>query len=281
MYRVKSTSTTPLGLAEFLALAAPFALHLAVGRYNFIVKAIGAAALLLFVYVIKLTDARLGMAGVFVGSLAYLFGWAVARWLKERGSLVKATIVFAYPALFCAAVTATFFVGKLRKAIWGGGATRASNNGRQAQLDRGIPIVLEQPWGHGPGQGGRALGYYSFSFLTIDNYYLAVALEYGIIGFVMYYGMILLAIWNGGKYYIERADLEDREQALLLPITASLCTFFVIKSVFSNQDNHPLMYMMLGMVVALVYRIKSAQPKPIPAPAGRWSRRRHGNARIA
>lgn len=278
MYRVKSTSTTPLGLAEFLALAAPFALHLMVGRYNLFIRAIGAASVLLFTYVIKLTDARLGMAGLFVGGLTYLLGWSVARWLKEKGSLIKAAIVFAYPAFFCMAVAATFFVGKLRKSIWGTGATKASNNARQAQIDRGIPIVLEQPWGHGPGQGGRALGYYSFSFLTIDNYYLAIALEYGIIGFILYYGMILLAIWNGGKYYALHSDLRDREQALLLPITASLCTFFVIKAVFSNQDNHPLMFMMMGMVVALVYRIKAAQPSEPAKIKGRKPQRRLGNA---
>jgi hypothetical protein len=36
--------------------------------------------------------------------------------------------------------------------------------------------------------------------------------------------------------------------------------FFVIKSVFSQQDNHPLVFMMLGMVVALVWRIQQQRP---------------------
>jgi hypothetical protein len=43
--------------------------------------------------------------------------------------------------------------------------------------------------------------------------------------------------------------------------------FFVVKLVFSQQDNHPLIYMMMGMLMALFLRIKksgSSDAAPTP-----------------
>ena len=51
----------------------------------------------------------------------------------------------------------------------------------------------------------------------------------------------------------------DRDAALLTPLTVALTNFFVIKAVFSQQDNHPLYFMMLGMLVALVWRSQQQQ----------------------
>ena len=38
LYRCLSVATTPLGTAELLGLTMPFALHLALGRYNVVVR---------------------------------------------------------------------------------------------------------------------------------------------------------------------------------------------------------------------------------------------------
>jgi hypothetical protein len=42
-------------------------------------------------------------------------------------------------------------------------------------------------------------------------------------------------------------------------------TFLIIKSVFSETYNHPIMFMMLGIVMALTYRI-SQETGAFPAP---------------
>jgi hypothetical protein len=107
--------------------------------------------------------------------------------------------------------------------------------------------------------GASALGNYTpGGILTIDSYYLAVGLEYGILGFIVYYGMLLLAIRYGAKYSVN-VHKYDREYAFLIPITIALTNFLIIKSVFSQQDNHPLIFMMLGMLVALIYRARNLE----------------------
>jgi hypothetical protein len=70
--------------------------------------------------------------------------------------------------------------------------------------------------------------------------------------------MILVAISYGAKYAF-KSDAQKGEFGFFIPLTISLTNFFVIKSVFSNDDNHPLAFMMMGMIVALVYRFQQVQ----------------------
>ena len=103
--------------------------------------------------------------------------------------------------------------------------------------------------------GGDTLQYYSpAGLLTIDTYYLVIALEYGVLGFLLYYIMIVFTGVRAVQLSL-KSDLVTSDYIFLAPISIALLEFFVIKSVFSQQDNHPLIYMMLGAVAALGARI--------------------------
>jgi hypothetical protein len=167
-----------------------------------------------------------------------------------------------YPVIFCFAITATFMIGKLRRALWGGGETRASTDARVEQYHLGIPLILKHPWGYGIGQGGGTLGYAPFGFLTIDTYYLVLALEYGVVGFVVYLSFIGFGIWGAGKELLTRGELVN-DRGLMAPLAIALLNFIVIKSVFAQQDNHSVAFMMMGMIVAI-----SSQSKTSNGPAG-------------
>ena len=256
VYRTKATFSTPLGMAEFLALSMPFVIHLMMGRYRLITRLIAAASLPIMVHAVILTDSRLGVVGTIMSFLLYFMFWAVLRWRRNRSDLLAPAILFASPAVVVATVMATFFVRRLRLMVWGGGAQAASNEGRADQLDKGLPMVLKNPIGHGPGQAAETLGHHGGGgVLTIDNYYLAIGLEYGVVGFVAFYGMFILAGYQAGKRAITMSGSGPREFDLFVPLTVSLANFIVIKSVFSQQDNHPIVFMMLGMIVALAYRL--------------------------
>src|SRR3569833_3291834 len=96
------------------------------------------------------------------------------------------------------------------------------------------------PFGYGIGMGGETLGFGRelSGMITIDTYYLSVLLEYGVIGFIVYYGMFAIAIYNGGLKSLFSKTLSE-DKSFVLPITVSLITFIVIKSVFCQQDNQP------------------------------------------
>lgn len=263
-YRVQSVHSTSLGLAEFIALATPFVIHFMMGAFNNRVKIAAAATLPIFFYTILATDSRLGVVGFFLGSLLYTFAWSLMRWRNNRDSILGPAIVLAYPAFFCAFVAATFFVQRLKGMVWGNGATKYSDQGRMDQLRAGIPKVLTHPQGYGASRGAEELGYTNLGgTMTIDNYYLLTALDYGILGLIFYYGTILIVIYNAGKFGLV-SKVKTREHTFLIPLGISLAVFFVIKSIFSQTYNHTLQFMMMGMVAALIFRVRNGDEAGLP-----------------
>jgi hypothetical protein len=260
-YRTQSTFSTSLGLAEYIALAMPFVLYFLSENYRWYFRIAAAITVPFLIYVVLLTDARLGLIGCLLAMLGYGLAWPLFRWRRTRDSIVGPAIVLAYPLIFSAAIAATLFVGRIRGLVWGSSATaQGSSQARVDQYNLGLPKIVTHPWGYGAGMGGDALGYRTpGGFLTIDSYFLSIALEYGVVGFILYYGMIALSVYAAGRGLLLKRSVE-REMALLVPVTLSLLNFVVIKSVFSQDQNHPLVFMMMGMVVALVYRRNKAAP---------------------
>jgi hypothetical protein len=257
VHRVQAVFTTPLGLAEYMALTLPFVAHFLREEFEWKVRAAAALTIPFILYIIVLTDSRLGIVGCLATLMAFTFIWAWRRRREDKKNPFWTAIVACYPLIFCAAVASTFFVGRIRARVWGTGSAQFSTQSRSEQYHLGIPKILSHPWGYGIGQSGFALGFVDSSgFGTIDTYYLAIGLEYGVIGFLAYYGMILFALYAAGKTALSPQPLKG-ESALLIPISISLLNFIVIKSVFSQQDNHPLIFMVLGMLAALLWRLRN------------------------
>lgn len=257
-HRVQAVFGTALNLAEFLALATPFVMFFMFTARNL---AIRAALLLLFLplifYVILVSQSRLGMVGFFGSCMLYLLVWSYRRWRRDKSDLIGPALVFSYPATFALFMTATFFVGRLRLLIWGGGAHQASSDSRDAMWEMAMPLVAKWPIGYGIGQGASTLGFTNRAgTVTIDSYFLTILLEYGIAGFAVYYGMFVAGVLRAFTY---SPLANDEETALLTPLAIALAVFVVIKYVLSQDQSHGLAFMMLGMVVALVHRIRRDQ----------------------
>lgn len=256
IYRVQSKFTTPLGFAEFLALSAPFILHIMMRSKNVLIIVAAALTLALQFWCIRLTDSRLGVVGFFMTFLLYMLVWGGLRWYRDRDSLFGPAVVIAYPITLAAFFAATLFVGRLNAMVWGTGAQQFSTESRKVQVAMGLPKIFKAPWGNGIGRGAEELGFTNLAgILTIDTYYLLVALEFGILGFLIYFGMIISTIVGGGKQLI-RVRAADADGAMLAPLLIALTNFLVIKSIFSQQENHPLAFVMMGAVVVLAWRIK-------------------------
>lgn len=268
IHRVQATFSTSLGLAEFLALCVPFIIHFAFGPYRLAIRIASGLSIPFLLYIVLLTDSRLGLVGFLLGFLIYMFFWAALRWRRSKESIFGPAITLAYPVIFTLAITATFFVGRIRNAIWGTGASQASTEGRISQYQNAIPMILKNPFGHGMGQGAGTLGQRNpAGVLTIDTYYMLIGLEYGLLGIVAFYGMLIAAIYYTGKYAINMVP-SNNDTALLMPLSVALVNFLVIKAVFSQQDNHPLIFMMIGMGAALVYRVKTENAQRGGLPTG-------------
>lgn len=256
-YRTSSVFSTPLGLSEFLALALPFMMHFAASpNYRFLVRLAAAVSVIFVWQVILETDSRLGVLGLFLSLMLYLLYWAILNWRRHRGSLIPTAILAAYPTIFVMFIVASFTVGRIRAKVWGTGQYSDSNQARIDQLHQGIPMVITHPLGHGVGMGADALGFTNLAgTLTIDNYLLNVALESGFLGMVAFVAMFAVSAWTASKHALSMGK-RDPEYEFLIPLGISLIVFLVGKTVFAEDDSHPLMFMVMGVVAGLAYRIQ-------------------------
>jgi len=261
-YRLKGMTVHPLVLAELMATSAPFVAHAIVTVKHFSMK-IAACVLLLGMFLVIIgTDSRLGVLGFFVSLLIYGGLWSVRRWRHRSRDILGPALIAGYVlgafAFFALALT----WNRLHKMIFGGGAQQASDAARHAQWQALWPKLAQWPLGHGPGNSGSVLGYVnSGGVATVDSYVISVLLDYGVIGFVAFYGMFIVAVVQSGKLAIENPD--DRA-SMLMPIAATFFSFMVIKTVLSQEQNHSFIFMLLGMFVALRYSIvHDAAAKPL------------------
>jgi hypothetical protein len=253
-HRVQSVFSTSLGLSEFLALAIPFVLHFVRPEFNWKLRLAALISVPTFIYVIVLSQSRLGLVGSMVSLIAFLFIWAYRRRMADKKNPFWTGIVAAYPVIAALIVASTFFVGRIHARVWGNGPQQFSDHSRMEQWRLGIPKILTHPWGYGIGNGNEALGFIDVNgAMTIDSYYLLIALEYGIIGFFLFYGIFALAMYEAGKVALSTAPHED-DSALLIPAGISLLSFVVIKAVFAQADNHAITFAVVGMIVALMWQ---------------------------
>ena len=262
IYRVQSKFTTPLGLAEFLGLMTPIVLYFLIFARHLAVKLAALASLPLILYTILLTDSRLGFVGFSMSFLLFLLAWAIMRWMRVKGSIFGPAVTLGYPAVFLGFIASTFLVGRIRALVWGTGAHSFSTEAREDQVANGIPMILSQPWGYGIGRGAEQLGYTNLEgTLTIDSYYLLIGLEFGVIGFLLYFGMFVAQICYAMSMF---PKIRTMEQLLLIPLMIALTNFVIIKSIFAQQENHPLIFAILGAMTALVLRVRNEQDTPSP-----------------
>lgn len=275
VYRVKSVFSTPLGLAEFLAYSAPFLFYLTITKGPVLIRAISLISIPMAFYVVILTDSRLGMVGFFMTALMYLFAGGATRWYSNRRSIAGPLVVISYPAVLAVFFAASLFWRRLHNMVWGGGAQQFSSQARAGQMAAGLPKIWSHPWGYGIGQGGETLHYANQAgVFSIDSYYLSVALEYGVVGFIVYSFIFIFSIYSGAVAGLKARSPETK---MLIPMVISLVNFIVIKSVFSQEGNHPLIFMILGATAALSYRV-SVDLDSRGALAGGGVRTGHGSS---
>lgn len=266
VYRVKSVYASPLSFAEALALLTPFCIHITVQKYRPSYRALALFLIPTFFLCIRFTDARLGILGMLVSVLAYFLLWALLQLGRNARSLMAAAVVYAYPAAFGAAIMAVLFVYRIRVLVLGGGAQASSDDARQAQVQMGIPKILSHPQGYGAGNAAETLGYAPFGMITIDNYYLSVALDYGILGFICFYGMFIAAIVAAIRAILKSpAALDTPEKTLLIPLTVSMTVFVVVRGVLSQEDNHVLAFALFGLLVGVLSQVKQTAKAQLEA----------------
>ena len=258
IYRTQSTFETSLDFGEYIALTVAFFYSFLFGKYRQFTKIM--ALILIGVAFVSsyLTHSRSSALGCMVASMLWLLAWGVLQWRNSRQSLFGPSVVLVYPILGVLVLAATLFIGRIRNVIWGGGETVSSTESRVEQWRMGREILLHNPIGHGIGRAAETLNFHQpGGLLTIDSWFLSALLEYGVVGFIVFFGMIVIAVsYAFGALW--RARVLDLEISFLIPAAISLVIFVLVRLILSSELNFPIAFMLLGMINALVYRSKAA-----------------------
>jgi hypothetical protein len=264
-YRSKGTFATGLGLAEYISLMTPFALHWAAGHYPFAKRLLGLAMLPTIYVVVRMTDSRLGILGYLISTVTYVLIWSLVRFRRRINDLAAAIIVYAYPAAFIAVLGASLFVHKIHVLIFGGGSTAGSNAARQEQFRMAMPAFIRNPIGYGAAQSGAHMGYGAGDFIAIDSYWISLSLDYGALGVVLYVGLFAVIIYAAIKTLLQHPEASRGETGLLTPLISLMAAFLMIRGVYAEEGIHPLVFALLGMAVCLISRARHNASAAKPA----------------
>jgi hypothetical protein len=254
-FRVRATFSTPLEEAEYLSLLTPFLLYFGFSAKSLFLRIVSLIWIPVIFITIRLTDCRLGVAGMLVSVLLYGVLWSIVRWRAHSKDLLAAATVYLYPLLFVAGIGVVFASHRLHAMIFGGGAQAGSSAARESQLSMAIRAFEKAPWGHGAGQSGPAMGYPPGAFIAVDNHFITLLLDYGALGVVAWYGIFIVAIFQATRHSMSAKYAGRLEARLLAPLAVELSAFLLIKWVHGGDYTHPIEFMILGMVSALIYNL--------------------------
>lgn len=264
-YRSQAIFSVSLAMAEFLALTFVLILHRFMSNVSTRERLALFAALVVTVTGIAMSGARVGFVGLVVGVALYFLIWGYRRYRESKTDVIGAALTYGYPALLAVATTLILTVDALRFRILGGGGSQISNDAREIQFDMAPPVIMRRPiFGYGGGRGADALGYTTpGGDLTIDTYILSIVLDYGVVGFLIFYGAILYAGIKIGLLVFNLPNTpktaDDAEIGYLLPLTVMLAQFLFIKTVLSQEENHSILFMIYGAILALTWRLKQRE----------------------
>ncbi len=242
VFRAQASHTHPLSLGEHMAMSAPFALAFLLSARNLRGRILWIAAFAIIVLAAVATNSR-GAMIVMALSLAAMGALLFYRFLK-RGAATRWRPLFGLVFLGSIALApVAYVVGE--KVISGVEGTSASNStqSRLDQLEQAWPRLKERPvGGYGTGRSTRVLGYWGRT-LTIDNYYLSLALDLGLPGPIAF--LSILIAW--GAAGVKRSRVCHPSLGLLyVACFAAAASVAIGRTIISQTGNLAILYVMVA-----------------------------------
>lgn len=243
VFRVQATHTHPLSLGEHMAFTAPLALGFALAARKLPARALWAAAFGALVIAAIATSSR-GAIIVIVLSVAAMTGLLVWRALKRVSASRWRPL--AGLAFMAAVVISPLAAVSAYGSISGKGGVSAANStqSRLDQIEMAWPKIMKRPvGGYGSGRSARVLGYWGRT-LTLDNYYLSLALDLGFPGPIAFFAM--LAAWALAA--LRRSSRAHPSLgALYLATFGSVLSIAIGRTIISQTGNLAIIYFMMAI----------------------------------
>ncbi|MFN0022504.1 MAG: O-antigen ligase family protein [Parvularculaceae bacterium] len=255
-FRAQGSHTHPLSLGEHMAFMAPFALAFAARAAAPRARALWALAFGVILIGAVATNSRGALLGMMV-SIGFMAAVFVAAFLKRARAERYRPLVGLGAALLLIA-SPVVGVG-VYAMVAGKGGVSASNStqSRLDQIEQAWPKIMKRPvLGYGTGRSSRILGFWGQT-LTIDNYYLTLALDYGLPGPLAFLAM-LAAFGVAGLKRAMTAPPAIR--GLYLACFASAAAIAISRTITSQTGNLAMIFILIAAFAAVCAAPRPRQP---------------------
>lgn len=259
-YRIQSTFSHPLLLAEFLVFVFPIAVYFAFAGKDKLSKFTGILGLFLFPVALILTGSRAGVITIIVIVLIISI-FLVRRSLRQQtfGMAGLVTVILS-SALISAVMITILMAGIIRSDYFSGRNIdeKQSSKARVTMIQNGLPLIAKQPFlGYGVNMAANELGFKGNGALTIDNYYLSLALESGFFAPILFCFIVAVVAYMG--FSLGLSDLGSNG-LLAGMLSTSLLGMMLIQLILSIPHNLPFLYTTLSLILLLKYTSEQSLP---------------------
>lgn len=283
-YRATSIFLTAPNYGEYIGMMLPFVI-LVVLQATKPIRMLGGFILLIMLFIAALeSNARISMVAFATVPVGMIALWVIRRFRRPEGKqdLLASAMAYGLPAAALFLTMAILSITRIRRRVLGGSEHSASNEGREAQWDMAMPVILRNPIGHGSGTISKYVPYTNLAGeYSMDSYPINLLVEFGVPGFLLFFGMLICAAVVGVRIYM-RAD--NNEEELAGAAALALVSFMTTRLVLSSGAGLAFAFPFVGLILAQWYAQKvregwtPTQRARLPSAGWRPARAAHGHA---
>jgi len=257
-YRGESTFEHPIILGQFFAMFLPccwYVLRYGNGKW---LRLAAAMAGLLGVVSIYTSGSRSALA-LAIPMLVMMGMWEIWLWLKRSNNRpAQYLVMLQFPLLLGVFGMVLFYLRTIAAGTTQ--VTRGSASVRLDMLNAGLhKIDSAMLMGHGIGEATNVVTFVGTGGTrTLDNYYLVIALESGVIGLLLNLALWMYFMWRSLSFVTDRNV--DRSRLGVLISLALLC-YIAIMTIHALQSLTWLLMVMFALILILNER-KRLAPGP-------------------
>lgn len=261
IFRVRSLSSHPILFGSFVSACLPILLHLLKHGTRGHVRILSAMFLVASPILLLASNARSALAGGLIAVAAYYLLRMVRAGRRNPIFLFLLFMVVSIGILGALATTAANGgFEAVSELIAGRNAIeRSSSEARLEMLDRGMNALNFRPTsGYGDGQAAKIAGLRGAqNALTIDSYYLVVAVNFGYVGLAINALLLLTILWAGFVASTKKQVMQDQSGIAAL-CAASVCILTCAFTVTSSE------YFIIVYALGAVSAVALARPSEMP-----------------
>lgn len=244
VFRAQATHTHPISLGEYLCFCAPlvFGFMLQARRWK---RLLWAGALALVIGGLIATNSRGAMLAIAPG-LGLVGAVLLLRTLRDPSREVLRPLVGLASLVVIGVSPGFLYVAHSMATGEAGTSAARSSQSRIDQIEKAWPKIVKRPvLGHGTGRSARVVGYFGRT-LTLDNYYLSLAVDLGFPGPIVFIAIMIIAA--------QRSLYDARHgppymRWLLIGLAGAMAAFLLSRLVNSQTGNLNFFFPLIGAYI--------------------------------